>query len=170
MSTKTQQRLSASSLVLLGIAFIVAVSLSNQLFRGWRIDLTEDRRYTLSDGTRNMLSAIEEPINLYFYFSDQASEALPSIRSYAGRVREMLEEFENAADGMIRLSIIDPLPFSEDEDRAAQFGLQGVQLGVSPDPIYLGLAGTDSIDNDDDVFHCVFPTAFTMHSSHVTWK
>ena len=149
MSTKTQQRLSASSLVLLGIAFIVAVSLSNQVFRGWRIDLTEDRLYTLSDGTRNMLAAIEEPINLYFYFSDQASRALPSIRSYAGRVREMLEEFENAADGMIRLSIIDPLPFSEEEDRAAQFGLQGVQLGVSPDPVYMGLAGTDSIDNEE---------------------
>jgi ABC-type uncharacterized transport system involved in gliding motility auxiliary subunit len=61
----------------------------------------------------------------------------------------MLEEFEDAADGKIRLSVIDPLPFSEEEDRAAQFGLQGVQLGVSPDPVYLGLAGTDSLDNEE---------------------
>ena len=42
MSTKSQQRLGASGLVLLGIAFIVAISISNQLFRGWRIDLTEN--------------------------------------------------------------------------------------------------------------------------------
>ena len=149
MSTRSQQRLGASSLVLLGIAFIVAVSISNQVFRGWKIDLTENNLYTLSDGTRNLLAGIEDPINLYFYFSDQASASLPSLRSYAERVREMLEEFEDAADGKIRLTVIDPLPFSEDEDRAAQFGLQGVQLGVSPDPVYMGLAGTDSLDNEE---------------------
>lgn len=149
MSTKTQQRLSASSLALLGIAFIVAVSITNQLFKGWRIDLTENNLYTLSDGTRNLLQELEEPINLYFYFSDQASESMPSLRSYADRVREMLEEFESEADGNIRLSVIDPLPFSEDEDRASQFGLQGVQLGVGGDPVYLGLAGTDSVDNEE---------------------
>ena len=151
MSTKTQQRLGTTSLALLGIAFIVAVSISNQLFKGWRIDLTENNLYTLSDGTRNLLGGLEEPINLYFYFSDQASESMPSLRSYADRVREMLEEFENEADGNIRLNMIDPLPFSEDEDRATQFGLQGVQLGVSPDPVYMGLAGTDSIDNEETI-------------------
>ncbi|MDP6993052.1 MAG: Gldg family protein, partial [Woeseiaceae bacterium] len=151
MSTKTQQRLSATSLALLGIAFIVAVSITNQLFKGWRIDLTENNLYTLSDGTLNLLEGLDEPINLYFYFSDQASESMPSLRSYADRVREMLEEFESEADGNIRLSVIDPLPFSEDEDRATQFGLQGVQLGVSPDPIYMGLAGTDSIDNEETI-------------------
>jgi len=149
MSTKTQQRLSASSLALLAVAFIVAVSITNQVFKGWRIDLTENNLYTLSDGTRNLLDGLEEPVNLYFYFSDQASRSMPSLRSYANRVREMLEEFESAADGNIRLTVIDPLPFSEDEDRADQFGLQGVQLGASQDPIYMGLAGTDSIDNEE---------------------
>lgn len=149
MSTKTQQRLGASSLALLAVAFIVAVSISNQLFKGWRIDLTENKLYTLSDGTRNLLAGLEEPINLYFYFSDQASQSMPSLRSYAERVREMLEEFEAAADGAIRLTVIDPLPFSEEEDRAAQFGLQGVQLGASPDPVYMGLAGTDALDNEE---------------------
>ena len=149
MSTKSQQRLGASGLVLLGIAFIVAISISNQLFRGWRIDLTENDLYTLSDGTRNLLAGIEEPVNFYYYYSDTASENLPTLRAYAERVREMLEEFEDEAGGMIRLSIIDPLPFSEEEDRATQFGLQGVQLGASPDPIYMGLAATDSVDNEE---------------------
>jgi ABC-type uncharacterized transport system involved in gliding motility auxiliary subunit len=149
MSTKTQQRLSASSLVLIGVAFIIAISISNQAFRGWRIDLTENNLYTLSDGTRNLLANIEEPINLYYYFSDQATEGMPGLRSYAERVREMLEEFESEARGNIRLQVIDPLPFSEEEDRAAQFGLQGVQLGSTPDPVYMGLAGTDSVDNEE---------------------
>ncbi len=151
MSTRSQQRLSASSLLVLALAFVAAVIVSNQLFKGWRIDLTESNLYTLSDGTKRILENIEEPINLYFYYSDQATAGIPSLRSYAMRVREMLEEFESEARGKIRLSVIDPLPFSEEEDRAAQFGLQGVQLGTTPDPIYLGLAGTDSVDNEETI-------------------
>ena len=135
MSTRSQQRLSASSLLLLALAFVAAVIVTNQLFKGWRIDLTDNNLYTLSDGTKRILANIDEPINLYFYYSDQATSGIPSLRSYAGRVREMLDEFEDEARGKIRLSVIDPLPFSEDEDRAAQFGLQGVQLGATPDAI-----------------------------------
>lgn len=149
MSTRSQQRLSATSLALLALAFVVAVSISNQLFKSWRIDLTENKLYTLSDGTKNLLKNIEEPVNLYFFFSNEATAGIPTLRSYANRVREMLAEFEDRAGGKIRLSVIDPLPFSEDEDRAAQFGLQAVRLNAIPDPVYLGLAGTDSVDNKE---------------------
>ena len=149
MSTASQRNVSTSSLLLLVLAFIAAIIVSNQLFSGWRIDLTDGRLYTLSDGTRQILDKLEEledPINLYFYYSDRSSENIPTIRSYANRVRDMLNEFRRAADGKINLNVIDPLPFSEDEDRAAQFGLQGIVLAGSPDPVYLGLAGTDSLD------------------------
>lgn len=149
MSTKQQQRIGSSSLIVLALAFIVAVIVSNELFRGWSLDMTEDNLYTLSDGTKRILENIDEPINLYYYFSDEASAGVPSLRTYAGRVRELLEEFEDRADGKINLFVVDPLPFSEDEDRAAQFGLQGVQLGASPDPVYFGLAGTNSVDNQE---------------------
>ena len=149
MGTQTQRKLSLASLLLLALAFIAAVIVSNQLFRGWRIDLTENNLYTLSEGTQRILEKIEEPINLYFYFSDEATENLPGIRAYANRVRELLEEFEAEADGKIRLEVVDPLPFSVEEDRAAQFGLQGIQTGASPDPIYMGLAGTNSVDDEE---------------------
>ena len=149
MSTASQRNISTSSLLLLALAFIAAVIISNQLFSGWRIDLTDNRLYTLSDGTRRILENLDEPINLYFYYSDRASEDIPTIRSYANRVREMLNEFRRTADGNIKLNVIDPLPFSEDEDRAAHFGLQGIGVAGSADPIYMGLAGTDSIDNEE---------------------
>jgi ABC-type uncharacterized transport system involved in gliding motility auxiliary subunit len=149
MSTASQRNISTSSLLLLALAFIAAIIISNQLFGGWRIDLTDNRLYTLSDGTEQILENLEEPINLYFYYSDKATENAPTIRSYANRVREMLDEFRLAANGNINLFVIDPLPFSEDEDRAAQFGLQGVSLAGSPDAVYMGLAGTDSIDNEE---------------------
>ena len=147
MNKKMQRRLNASSLLLLALAFLAAVIVSNQLFRGWHLDLTENKLYTLSDGTKRILENIDEPINLYFFFSDKASANVASLRDYANRVRELLEEFENAADGNINLTVIDPLPFSEEEDRAAQFGLQGVGIPGGMDPIYMGLAGTDSVDN-----------------------
>lgn len=149
MTGHTQRRLSASSLVLLALAFIAAVIVSNQLFKGWRLDLTDNKLYTLSDGSKRILKNIDEPINLYFYFSDKATANVASLRDYANRVRELLQEFEDAADGKIRLKVIDPLPFSEEEDRAAQFGLQGVAIGGIADPVYLGLAGTDSVDNTE---------------------
>lgn len=151
MSTKSQQQISVSSLAFLAVAFIAAVIISNQLLTGFRIDLTQNNLYTLSDGTVRMLENIDEPVNLYFFFSDQSTAGVPSLRSYANRVREMLEEFEDAAAGNVNLQVIDPLPFSEDEDRAAQFGLQGVQLGTTPDPIYLGLSGTDMLDNVETI-------------------
>ena len=147
MRKQTQRRLSASSLLLIALAFIAAVIISNQLFKGWQFDLTDNKLYTLSDGTKRILKNIDEPINLYFYFSDKATANVASLRDYANRVRELLEEFDEAADGNIRLSVIDPLPFSEEEDRAAQFGLQGVGIAGSADPVYMGLAGTDSVDN-----------------------
>lgn len=149
MSTRTQKRLGATSLALLLLAFVIAVLVSNQLFKGLRIDLTENRLYTLSDGTKRIVRRIEEPINLYFFFSDQATQDVPSLRDYANRVREMLEEIADASRGAIRLSVIDPLPFSEEEDQAAQFGLQDVQLSATPDPVFLGLAGTNSVGDEE---------------------
>lgn len=149
MGTPSQRRLNATSLLLLALAFVAAVVVGNLVFKGWRLDLTGNNLYTLSDGTKSILKKIEEPINLYFYFSDQATENLPSLRGYANRVREMLEEFESVADGKINLHVIDPQPFSVDEDRAAQFGLQGIDTAASPDPIYMGLAGTNSVDDEE---------------------
>lgn len=149
MSTRTQTRFSATTLVLIAVAFLAATMVSNLLFRGVRIDLTENQLYTLSEGTKRILGSIEEPINLYFFFSDQATATAPSLRDYANRVREMLNEFANASRGKVRLSVIDPVPFSEEEDQAAQFGLQGIGLAATPDPVYLGLAGTNSIGDEE---------------------
>jgi ABC-type uncharacterized transport system involved in gliding motility auxiliary subunit len=149
LSTRSQKRLGASSLVLLLMAFVFAVVVSNQVFKGLRIDLTENRTYTLSDGTERIVRGIEEPINLYFFFSDQASKGVPNLRDYANRVREMIEEITDASRGKIHFTAIDPLPFSEEEDQAAQFGLQGAQIGITQDPVYLGLAGTNAIGDEE---------------------
>src|ERR1700689_5158904 len=121
--------------------------LSNLALRGMRLDLTQNRLYTLSPGTKQVLAELKEPINLYFYFSrDAAAKQSPLVMPYATRVREFLEEIAARSRGKIRPRVIDPQPFSDDEDRAAEFGLQSLQSGSGGDALYFGLAGTNSTD------------------------
>jgi ABC-type uncharacterized transport system involved in gliding motility auxiliary subunit len=141
-----KQSMGGAGLALLAALFIALVILSNALFKGWRIDLTEHRLYTLSEGTRNILESLDEPVNLYFFFSRRGTEGIPYLRSHGERVREMLEEFSSHAGDSLRLHVIDPLPFSEEEDRAVGFGMEGVSIGGAGDLVYIGLAGTNAID------------------------
>ena len=136
-------------LLAVAVIFLVVVSLSNVLLRGIRVDLTENNLYTLSDGTASILGNIQEPLNIYFFFSDQATADIPQLRTYAGRVKETLQEFSQHANGKLRITVIDPLPFSEEEDRAAQYGLQGISLGAGGDSVYLGIAATNSIGDEE---------------------
>ena len=119
MTTRSKKSLGSTGLIVLAFLFLAVTVLSNSLFRGVRLDLTENNLYTISDGTKNILNNIEEPINLYFFYSDKASVNIPYLRTYAQRVRELLQEFTERADGNIVLTEIDPIPFSEEEDRAA---------------------------------------------------
>jgi len=148
MSTQTQRKIGTASLVLLGLVFIAAVTANNALLSGLRFDLTENNLYTVSPGTRALLSNIEEPINLYYFFSDTETSDITPLRNFATRVRELLEELDAVAGENLNLNIIDPVPFSEDEDRAAQFGLQPINLGLGQ-AIYFGLVGTNSVGEEE---------------------
>ena len=136
----------AGGLLALAVLFLAVVMLSNLGLRGMRLDLTQNRLYTLSTGTRQVLRELKEPVNLYFYFSrEAAAKQSPLVMPYATRVREFLEEIAARSGGRIHLQVIDPQPFSDDEDRAAEFGLQPLQAGAG-DALYFGLAGTNSTD------------------------
>jgi ABC-type uncharacterized transport system involved in gliding motility auxiliary subunit len=138
---------SGVGLVVLGIGFLVFTLLNNLLFNSWRLDLTENNLYTLSAGSEEIIGAIDEPINLYFFFSKKSSEDLTQLRSYATRVEELLDEYALIGDGKINLSVIDPEPFSEEEDQAAEFGLQSVPINAAGDELYFGLAATNALDD-----------------------
>jgi ABC-type uncharacterized transport system involved in gliding motility auxiliary subunit len=132
-------------LIALAVLFLAVVMLSNVGLRGVRLDLTQNKLYTLSKGTQQVLGDLKEPVNLYFYFSrDAAAKQSPLVMPYAARVREFLEEVSARARGKIHLQVIDPQPFSDDEDRAAEFGLQSLHPGG--EALYFGLAGTNSTD------------------------
>jgi ABC-type uncharacterized transport system involved in gliding motility auxiliary subunit len=133
-------------LLALAVLFLGVVMLSNATLRGLRLDLTQNQLYSLTPGTQQVLKELKEPINLYFYFSrDAAAKQSPLILPYATRVREFLEEIAARSGGKVHLRVVDPQAFSEDEDRAAEFGLQSLQAGGG-DALYFGLAGTNSTD------------------------
>jgi ABC-type uncharacterized transport system involved in gliding motility auxiliary subunit len=133
-------------LVALAVLFLAVVMLSNVGLRGVRLDLTQNKLYTLSKGTQQVLDELKEPVTLYFYFSrDAAAKQAPLIMPYSARVREFLEELAARSSGKIHLQVLDPQPFSEDEDRAAELGLQSLH-GAGGDALYFGLAGTNSTD------------------------
>jgi ABC-type uncharacterized transport system involved in gliding motility auxiliary subunit len=148
MSTAQRSRIGYSTLVLLGLVFVAAVMASNTLLKGLRIDLTENQLYTLAPGTKQLLANLEEPVTLYLFFSDGETKDIPFLRSYAGRVQEMLDEFAAYSDGKLEVQVVDPQPFSEEEDRANQFGLQPVNLGTAGQNIFFGVAGTNSVGDD----------------------
>ena len=139
--------ISGLGLFLLALAFVMVILLNNLWFSGIRVDLTENKLFTLAAGTREIVQDIDEPINLYFFFSEKASEDLTTLRVYANRVRELLQEYALLADGKINLQLIDPEPFSDAEDRAAAFGLQGVPVNSAGDELYFGLAATNALDD-----------------------
>ena len=146
MNAITKRASGGLVLALLAALFVGIVVISNLLLRGARLDLTANSEYTLSEGTEEILDGIDEPINLYFYFSEESSRELPPIRTYALRVRELLEEMASRSRGKIKLSLVDPQPFSEEDDEAAAAGLQSVPIGSSGDKLFFGLAGTNSLN------------------------
>lgn len=146
-----RKALSGTALVVLAVLFVAVMLLVNTVFRGARVDLTQNHLYTLSEGTRKIIGSLDEPINLYLYFSDKGTQDLPQLRTYYTRVREMLEEMASRSGGKIKLELIDPLPFSEDEDRASSLGLQSVPVGASGDKIFFGLAGTNSTNGQSSI-------------------
>jgi gliding motility-associatede transport system auxiliary component len=135
----------------LALTFIGLTIVFNYSLAGWQLDLTQNRLYTVSPGTDRILKSIKEPIDLYFFYSAKAANSIPQIQPYGQRVRDFLEELAQRADGKIHLHIIDPKPFSVQEDRAAALGVSSSPLDAAGTKFYFGLAGTNSTNGQQAI-------------------
>ena len=136
---------SSFGLATIGLILLLGVFIIS-ILPSLRIDLTEDRLYSLSDGTRNILSNLSQPIELMFFYSDSATEDVPQLRAYGNRVQELLREIVIASEGNLRLSVIDPGPFSEEEDLATQYGVRAVPVTQGGEGVYFGLVAAQDSD------------------------
>lgn len=136
--------------VALAVVCFVALNVFGSLaLRGHRLDLTENRQFTLSSGTERMLAGVAEPVTLRLYVSRAVREANPFLATYADRVHDTLSTYADASGGRITVELVDPEPFSPEEDRAVGFGLDPIPLDDQGTNGYFGLAGTNSTDDVD---------------------
>lgn len=141
MIARTFALIAAAALIALFLALNVA---SGALLRGWRIDATANGLHTLSDGARQTVRGLQEPVVLTLYYSREAAADQPALQAFAGRVRDLLAAFAAASGGRVRLEEIDPKPFSEAEDKALEAGLAAAPIGPQGQPFYLGLTAADA--------------------------
>jgi ABC-type uncharacterized transport system involved in gliding motility auxiliary subunit len=132
-------------LAAIAVLFVSVNALAGVLLKGARVDLTEGRLYSLSSGSEEVVRALAEPVDLTFYFSRGLAQDYPGIRAYGARVRETLQAFVDRSRGKLRLTILDPEPFSEEEDAAFAAGLQAAPTSDG-ESIYFGLVARNALD------------------------
>ena len=145
MNTRTR---SLASLLIALVLFLSVNIIANGVLTSQRLDLTQNRLYTLAPGSRNILGKLEEPITLRFYYSARQFAATPEFQTYGRRVRDLLQEYVAAAKGKITLEVIEPEPFSEAEDQAVGYGVEQLPINAAGEVGYLGLVGSNSTDDE----------------------
>ena len=142
------------STLLATVGILVALVATNTaawfVLRSARIDVTEEKLYTISPGVNELIRSLPEPVKLDFYWTREQGADLPSVRAYAQRVQEFLEEIAGASGGMLDLRVIDPEPFSETEDMARAAGIAPKTLDTTGRVLMFGLAvrgPTDKVES-----------------------
>ena len=144
-----RKTLAITSVVLAVVCFFSLNLFSSLSLTESRIDLTEERLYTLSKGTRHVLANLKEPIKLRLYASRSLKKASPQFGLFMTRVQELVQTYERLAKGKIKLEILNPESFTPEEDRAVGFGLRGVPLDNAGVKGYFGIVGLNSTDDSD---------------------
>ncbi len=149
--TLKNSTLGTGALLVVGLLFVGVLLLADSLLRGAKIDLTSDNLHSLSDGTERIVRGLKEPVNVYFFFSKNTAAEYPQIKNYGTHVQELLEELASQSKGKLTLKVIDPQPFSEDEDRATELGITSEQVNATGDRLFFGIAATNSTDGKDAI-------------------
>jgi ABC-type uncharacterized transport system involved in gliding motility auxiliary subunit len=129
---------SSLGVVALFVVIVAINALSNRYKT--RVDLTEERAYTLSAGTRAILAKLDTPVQIRFYWTRDDNRMPVVLKTYAQHVDDLLGEYKQASHGLVEIQKLDPVPDSDAEDSAKLDNIDGQQTGLESDPIYLGLS------------------------------
>jgi len=118
---------------ILGAVFILviifsAIIICQNIGKPLKLDITDQKLYTLSDGTKSILAKLNQPIRARLYYAKTAALKGPDqirfFNNYYEFVKELLEEYVTVSNGMVELEIVDPRPFTDDEEQALKYGLR----------------------------------------------
>jgi gliding motility-associatede transport system auxiliary component len=104
-----------------------------------RVDLTDEKLYTLSKGTKEILKKLDGPVEIRFYRTEGEKDMPLQLKAYAQRVEDLLAEYKQYGKGNIHVRPLNPKPDSDAEDSARLDGVEP-QMLQSGEPLYLGLA------------------------------
>ena len=152
MAARTETRRNA--LLTIAAVLVGAVALNtviDVLVPWFRVDLTQDRLYSTSKGVDAALAALDEPVRVDYYWTQEGSKDQPLIRAHAQRVREYLEELERRSKGNLEVRFVDPEPFSEAEDEARAAGLPALAVDGSGRTLTLGLVVRGPTDRKETI-------------------
>lgn len=147
MWTMDKRNLTVGSVILAVLLFVAVNIFTATVVKSVRLDLTADKLFTLSDGTRKVLQAIDEPVALRLYFSRALVDQNSAQGVYYQRVRDLLEHYVRIAGGKLRLEFFNPEPYSVLEDEAVKAGLYGMPMTAAGDRGYFGLVASNSTDD-----------------------
>ncbi|MFN3745015.1 MAG: Gldg family protein [Hyphomicrobiaceae bacterium] len=143
-----RKTLAWGALVLAALLTLSANLIFNAIAKNAKADLTAERLYTISEGTKRVLNRIDEPISVRLYYTRKLGEVAPLFGKYFERVKALLEQYRDLSGGKVRLTVLEPEPFSDAEDRAVASGLRGVRLNQEGETGYFGLVASNMTDND----------------------
>jgi len=127
---------------LIGLLAMLAILVAVNVIVGQvrlRADLTEEKLYTLSDGTRRILKGLEHDVTLKFFFNASSPAVPVFLKNYARQVEDLLAEYSIASRGRVTIEKYDPRPDSDEEEWAGRYGISGQQVTPYDPPVYLGL-------------------------------
>lgn len=146
---KSIQTRSYIGLIFIVILFVVLNALSNQMFRKNRLDLTQEKIYSLSEASREIIKEVKEPLTFKYFYSATDGASIPSFKAYGERVMDFLASYAQETD-LIRLEVYDPRPDSEESEWAEKYGLNAVQA-MGGDALFCGLVVLDEKGHETTV-------------------
>lgn len=125
-----------------GVAACLAIVVGLNIiasFAKYRFDLTAEKLFTLSDGTKQILQELDTPVQIRFYATRDDKVMPPQFKTHVRLVEDLLDEFRRNSDGKIKIEKFDPQPDSDAEDSARLDGIESQALSLT-ERIYLGIA------------------------------
>jgi ABC-type uncharacterized transport system involved in gliding motility auxiliary subunit len=152
------------TVLLVAVITILAIHVVTRMTEAVRVDVTEDRLYSLTDGTREILRKMQdegsEPIDITLYFSETTGKSLPSFIKqfivYEDYLQALLREYERGGGGKVRVHTIDPKPDSDEAQQALDAGLDGKPINQHGDLFFFGLV-LETQTGSKDVIEFLWP-------------
>lgn len=145
--SKRRPNLIGLGVIAVALLAVLVNALAGSALRSVRIDLTQEKLYSLSPSVAPFLQGLDEPVNVQLFVSRGSLSNLPVYRAHATRVQEFLEEMQRVSDGKLKLTVLDPEPFSDAEDQAQAAGLEQVRTGQVGQTLVLGVVLTNAVDD-----------------------